>query len=207
MSYLLRNWDVVLNLVLQHVGMTGSALFIAAAIALPLGWALHPRPRLARAFTGCLGTIYTIPSIALIILLLPVFGLNARAVIAALILYNQVVLVRNVLAALDGIDPSVLEAARGMGMNSWQIIWRVQLPLALPVILAGVRVAAVVSVAIAAIGARFGAGGLGVLLFEGIAQAGRMDKIWVGALSAALLAGIISRGIKWIEHEALRYRR
>jgi osmoprotectant transport system permease protein len=206
MNYLLQNWDTVLGLVLTHIWITAAALLVAVVIALPLGWFLSYHKGLAGPVMGFLGVIYTIPSIALIILLLPFLGLNARSVIAALILYNQVVLVRNVLAGLEGIDPAVMEAARGMGMSRWQLAWRVQLPLALPVILAGVRVAVVVSVAIATIGARFGAGGLGVLLFDGIAQAGRMDKIWIGGLGVALLAAASSRGLKLIEDRALRYR-
>ena len=89
---------------------------------------------------------------------------------------------RNIVAGLTGIDPAIIEAARGMGMNTWQTWWRVQIPLALPVILAGVRIAAVVCIGIATIGAKFNAGGLGVLLFQGISQGGRADKIWAGAL-------------------------
>ena len=86
-----------------------------------------------------------------------------------------------------------------MGMNPWQMAWKVQFPLALPVILAGLRLAAVVAVAIATVGARFGAGGLGVLLFEGIAQAGRLDKIWIGGLGVALLALAVNHGLQALE--------
>lgn len=204
MQYLLNNWDVVLGLALEHLSLTVSALVISLLIALPVGWLLHSRPRLAGPVMGVLGILYTIPSIALIILLLPFFGLNERSVIVALILYCQVILVRNVITGLEGIDPAVMEAARGMGMNTWQLAYRVQLPLALPVILAGLRVAAVVAVAIATIGARFGAGGLGVLLFDGIAQAGRYDKIWIGTIGVGLLALAFSRGVWLVER---RFRR
>ena len=199
MNYLLNYWPLVLARLGEHIGLAGAALLLSALIALPLGWLLDRRPRLAAPVLGVLGVLYTVPSIAMIILMIPFLGLNARAVIAALVLYCQVILVRNVLAGLGGISPAVLEAARGMGMNRCEMAWKVQLPLALPVMLAGLRVAAVVAVAIATIGARFGAGGLGVLLFEGIAQAGRMDKIWIGSLGVALLALALNQGILAVE--------
>lgn len=199
MNYLLNNWPVVLTRLIEHMGLTVAALALASLIALPLGWLLHRRRRLAGLVLGVLGLLYTIPSIAMIIFLIPLLGLNARAVIVALVIYCQVILVRNVLAGLEGVSADALEAARGMGMNRWQIAYRVQLPLALPVILAGLRIAAVAAVAIATIGARFGSGGLGVLLFEGIAQAGRMDKIWIGGLGVALLALAINRGLLAVE--------
>ncbi len=198
MGYLNGNWPFVLGLIWQHILLTGGALLIAAVIALPLGWLLYARRWLVGPVLGVLGVIYTIPSIALIIFLIPFFGLNAQSVLAALVLYCQVVLVRNVLAGLEGIEPSVLEAARAMGMDFCQQAWRVQLPLALPVILAGARIAAVVSVAIATVGAKFGAGGLGTLLFDGIAQ-NRMDKIWLGAILVGLLALTINQGLGRLE--------
>lgn len=199
MSFFLNNIPTILRLAGQHLLLSLTPLFISTLIALPLGWYLQRHPRLAGPVLGFFGVVYTIPSIALMILLIPLLGLNQRTVIAALILYTQIILLRNVLAGLNGIDPAVMEAARGMGMNALQIAWRVQLPLALPVILAGVRLAAVVSIAIATIGAKFGAGGLGTLLFDGLAQAGRMDKIWIGALSVAALAYLFNDSLQRLE--------
>lgn len=201
MSYLLNNLPTIFNLLLEHIGLAVTALAVSILIALPLGWLLHRYPRLAGPVMAVLGTLYTIPSIAMIILLIPFLGLNARSVIAALILYCQVILVRNVLAGLEGIPPAVTEAARGMGMNDLQLALRVQLPLALPIILAGLRIAVVVAVAIATIGAKFGAGGLGTLLFDGIAQAGRMDKIWIGAVSVGLLSLAMNRALLSVERK------
>jgi osmoprotectant transport system permease protein len=194
----------MLRLLGVHVLLTLGALLIAALIALPLGWLLHQRRGLAAPVLGVLGIIYTIPSIALIIFMIPLFGLNARSVLAALILYCQVILVRNTLAGLDGVSPAVLEAARGMGMSPAQIALRIQFPLALPVILAGVRIAAVTSVAIATIGAKFGAGGLGVLLFDGITQ-NRSDKIVLGTVLVGLLALALSRGLLFLEQRIEKY--
>ena len=192
MNYLLNNFDTVLALTGEHLTMIGIALLISIVIALPLGVLLVRVPRLAAFIVGLLGILYTIPSIALLILLLPIFGLNQRTVIAALVIYTQIILVRNTITGLQGVPAVMLEAARGMGMNGWQRWWRVQFPLALPVILAGVRIATVVAIGIATIGAKFSAGGLGVLLFEGIAQ-NRYDKIVGGSLVIALLALVLNR--------------
>ena len=131
-------------------------------------------------------------------------GFNLIEVLVALVVYSQIILVRNVLAGLGTIDPTILEVARGIGMNPLQVAWRVQFPLALPVILAGLRVAAVAVIAIAAVGARFGAGGLGVLMFEGIAQAGRYDKIVAGGAMVALLALLANGGLRLAERAVRR---
>lgn len=199
MSYLFSYPEVVLGRMLQHAGMVLGAMAVALLIALPLGFWLQRHKKAAGAVLGVLGVLYTIPSIALMIFLIPIFGLNAWAVIAALVLYDQILIVRNVIAGLDGIDPAVLEAARGMGMRPLQVAWRVQLPLALPVILAGARIAAIVTVAVATLGAKFGAGGLGTLLFDGIAQSGRYDKIVLGALLVGLLAFALNRALLALE--------
>ncbi len=188
MSYIFKHPGTVWSLLLAHLGMTILTLAIAVLIALPLALLVTRYRWLDLPILGSLGVLYTIPSLALIILLIPIFGLNVRSVIVAMVMYTQVILVRSLVVGLQSIPPSVLEAARGMGMNLWQRWWQIQVPLALPIFLAGLRIAAVVAIATATIGAKFGAGGLGTLLFEGIAQAGRADKIWAGAIAVALLA-------------------
>jgi len=188
MSYILKHPGTVWSLLLAHLGMTILTLALAVLIALPLALLVTRYRWLNLPILGSLGILYTIPSLALIILLIPIFGLNVRSVIVAMVMYTQVILVRSLVVGLQSIPPSVLEAARGMGMNLWQRWWQIQVPLALPIFLAGLRIAAVVAIATATIGAKFGAGGLGTLLFEGIAQAGRVDKIWAGAIAVALLA-------------------
>jgi osmoprotectant transport system permease protein len=189
----------VILLLWQHLAITAIALAISLLIALPIGLLIYRSERVSVVVLGILGILYTIPSIALIILLIPIFGLEPQSVIAALVLYTQVILVRNLVIALRSIDAVILEAAKGMGMNAWQRWQRVQLPLALPVMIAGLRIAAIVSVGITTIGAKFGAGGLGVLLFEGIAESGRYDKIWAGAISVAVLALALNIGFLWLE--------
>jgi osmoprotectant transport system permease protein len=204
MSYIIKNPGTIGKLLLEHIQMTGLAVLIAVAIALPLAILVTRYRWLNVPVLGLLGTLYTIPSLALIILLVPIFGLNRQSVVVSMVIYAQVILVRNFAVGLLSIKPEILEAARGMGMNLWQRWWRVQVPLILPICLAGVRLATIVAIAIAAIGAKFGAGGLGVLLFDGVSQ-GRNDKIWAGAIVVAVLAFTINGillGLQWLSSPA-----
>jgi len=207
MSYIFKHPGTVWSLLLAHLGMTILTLAIAVLIALPLALLVTRYRWLNLPILGSLGVLYTIPSLALIILLIPIFGLNVRSVIVAMVMYTQVILVRSLVVGLQSIPPSVLEAARGMGMNLWQRWWQIQVPLALPIFLAGLRIAAVVAIATATIGAKFGAGGLGTLLFEGIAQAGRADKIWAGAIAVALLAFTLNGLLLGLERMASSAKR
>jgi osmoprotectant transport system permease protein len=207
MSYILNNPASIWALLLEHLYMTSLTLIIAVLVALPLALLIVRVRWLSIPILGLLGILYTIPSLALIILLVPIFGLNARSVIVAMVIYTQVILVRSLVVGLQSIQPAVLEAARGMGMNLWQRWWTVQVPLILPIFLGGLRIAAIVAIAIATIGAKFGAGGLGTLLFDGIAQAGRYDKIWAGTIAVSLLAFAINGlllALEWAANPARR---
>jgi osmoprotectant transport system permease protein len=200
MSYIVKNPGVVFGLLLEHLQMTSLAVVIAVAIALPSSLLVTHYRWLNVPVLGFFGTLYTVPSLALIILLVPIFGLSRQSVVVAMVIYTQVILVRNFLVGLESIQPEILEAARGMGMNPWQRWWWVQVPLILPICLAGVRLATIVAIAIATIGAKFGAGGLGVLLFDGVSQA-RNDKIFAGAIvvaALALLLNAILLGLEWL---------
>jgi osmoprotectant transport system permease protein len=204
MSYIVKNPGLIFGLVLDHLQMTGLAVLIAIAIALPLALVITHYRWLSIPILGFLGTLYTIPSLALIILLVPLFGLTRQSVVIAMIIYTQVILVRNFSVGLKAIEPAILEAASGMGMNVWQRWWQVQIPLILPIYLAGVRLATIVAIAIATIGAKFGAGGLGVLLFDGVSQ-NRDDKIFAGAIVVALLAFVLNGillGLEWLSSPA-----
>ena len=196
MSYILQNPDLVWELLLEHLQMTGLALGGAVLLAVPIAWIIYQWTWLQRPVMGILGVIYTIPSLALMILLIPLLGLSSTTAIVAMILYAQVILVRSILVGLQSISPATLEVAAAMGMSAWQCWWQVQVPLMSPVCLAGLRLATTVIIALGMIAAKFGAGGLGVLLFEGIAQAGRYDKIWAGTLVVSLLA-VICNGLLW----------
>jgi osmoprotectant transport system permease protein len=209
MSYILKNPQIVFGYLLEHLEMTGLAVLIAAVIALPLALLVTHYRWLNVPILGVLGTLYTIPSLALMILLVPIFGLNRQSVVIAMIIYCQVILVRNFSVGLQSIQPAILEAARGMGMNVWQCWWQVQVPLILPICLAGVRLATIVAIAIATIGAKFGAGGLGTLLFDGISQSGRYDKLWAGAIVVAILAFFLNGillALEWLSSPARKIR-
>ena len=120
MSYITKNPGIVWNLLLEHLQMTSFALLIAVLVALPLSLLISRYRWLSVPVLGTLGTLYTVPSLALIILLVPVFGLNSNSVVVAIAIYAQVILVRNITVGLQLIEPALLEAARGMGMNAWQ---------------------------------------------------------------------------------------
>jgi osmoprotectant transport system permease protein len=203
-SYLLNHPGLMWQLTQEHLAMVGMTLGTAVVLALPLALLIHQVRWLALPVMGILSILYTVPSLALIILLVPWLGLNARSVVVAMVIYTQVILVRHFCVGLRSVEPAILEAAKGMGMNLWQRWWQVQVPLMLPIVLAGLRLAAIVAIAIATVGAKFGAGGLGTLLFDGIAQAGRYDKIWAGSLAVGSLALLVNTALLSLEWAARR---
>lgn len=194
--YLIDNLPYVASLFGQHVLMVGVSLAVALAIALPLGVVCARVAQLRNIVLGVLGIIYTIPSLSLFVLLIPFTGLGLRPAVIALVAYAQLVLVRNVVVGLTGIDPAIVEAARGMGMTGAQILRQVELPLALPIMLAGVRVATLSIIAIATIAAFINAGGLGLLLFDGV-RSSNPEKIIAGAIAVSALA-IGANGLFWL---------
>jgi osmoprotectant transport system permease protein len=183
----------------QHIQLTSIALAIALLIALPLGWLLSRVRWLQTPILSVLGIIYTIPSLSLFVLLIPWLGLGSKPALVALVAYAQIVLVRNILLGINSIDPAIIEAAKGMGMSNWQRLIRIELPLALPLILAGIRIATLSIIAIASIAAYIGAGGLGQLLFQGVATGSR-PRIIAGSIALiglALLANLLFHAIEW----------
>ncbi|PYQ05135.1 MAG: hypothetical protein DMF83_16220, partial [Acidobacteria bacterium] len=172
LRFLAERRSELLLLTGQHVLLVLVSAGIAVAIGVPLGIALARRPRLARPVLALANLAQTIPSLALFGFLIPVpfiGGIGVRTAIVALVLYSLLPILRNTVTGIQQVDPAVLEAATGMGMTARQRLRLVELPLALPVILAGVRVAAVVSVGTATIAAAIGAGGLGTYVFRGLA--------------------------------------
>ncbi len=182
-----RNAGELWLLVRQHVGLVAVSTSIALSIGLPLGVVVARRPAWRGPVLGFANVFQTIPSLALFGLLIPVFGIGAWTAISALVVYALLPIVRNTYAGITGVDPAVREAGRGMGMTDRELLRLVELPLAAGVILAGVRVASVVSVGIATIAAAIGAGGLGVYIFRGVATVDD-TLILAGAVPAALLA-------------------
>lgn len=187
MNYFFSHLDIVWDLFKQHLELTFNSLGIALLIALPLGFLIAKYKPLHNPVTGVLGIIYTIPSLALYAALIPYTGLGVETAMIGLIAYAQMILVRNVVAAIKGIDPLMLEAARGMGMSKWQIILKIELPLSIPVILAGIRIATVSIISIGTIAAWIGGGGLGTLIFQGLNHQ-HTGKILAGTISIVILA-------------------
>jgi osmoprotectant transport system permease protein len=187
MTYLATHPGRVAALLGEHVVLVAVSLAIALAIALPLGVLAARNPRAGSVILGLAGVLYTVPSLALLAILVAVLGLGKVTAIVALVVYAQMILIRAIVAALRGIDPALIDSARGLGFTARQTLLRVEFPAGLPVMLGGVRVAAVSLVALATVAAWINAGGLGVLLFEGIST-NNPQKIVAGALAAAVLA-------------------
>jgi osmoprotectant transport system permease protein len=201
MRYLIDNFPLVAQLFGQHLRMTLIALGISLAIAVPVGVLLARVRWLRGPVLSLLGIIYTIPSLSLLVLLIPLLGLGLRSAVIALVAYAQLVLVRNILVGLAGVDPAIVEAARGMGMSGWQRFWRVELPLALPLILAGVRLATLSIIGIGTVAFLVGAGGLGKLLFEGVTTS-NPQKIVAGAVAVSALAVIANAILRLLERRS-----
>jgi osmoprotectant transport system permease protein len=186
-TYLAGHGARVADLLGQHVVLVLVSLAVALALALPAGIFAARNPRAGAAILAVAGALYTVPSLALLALLVAVIGLGKITAIVALVIYAQMILIRGVVAGLRGVDPALVDSARGLGFTARQTLVRVEFPAALPVMLGGVRVATVSLVALATVAAWINAGGLGVLLFEGIST-NNPDKIVAGALAAAALA-------------------
>ncbi|HTO77571.1 MAG TPA: ABC transporter permease [Thermoanaerobaculia bacterium] len=192
----------------QHVVLVLVSTALAVAIGLPLGIALTRRPKLAKPVLAAASVIQTVPSLALFGFLIPLpllGGIGARTAVTALVVYALLPILRNTYAGITSVDPATVEAATGLGMTRGERLRLVELPLALPVVLAGVRIAAVVSVGLAAIAAAIGAGGLGVLIYRGIATVDNR-LILAGALPAALLALVVDGALGWLERRDSSWR-
>src|ERR1700730_8830629 len=189
-QFLARHGDEILRATAEHIWLVGLTMLLAIAIGVPLGILVTRRPWLSKPILGGANVAETIPSLALFGFLLPVPWLGARAdrlAIAALTLYALLPIIRNTAAGIATVDPAVREAARGMGMTELQILFQVELPLSLSTVIAGVRIATVLTIGVATIAAAVGAGGLGEFIFRGLAMVND-QLILAGAIPAAILA-------------------
>lgn len=186
-NYNLSDPESIPNLFLKHLAFVGIILLISIAIAIPLGILVARYRRLYLPVISVSGLLYTIPSIAAFALLIPITGLTPATAIIPLVIYNQLVLIRNTAAGINGIDPLLIEVGRAMGMKSLQLLFRVTLPLALPVIVAGLRIATVTTIGIVALAALVGQSTLGDLIFQNLAVYDP-DAIAAGAILIATLA-------------------
>jgi osmoprotectant transport system permease protein len=208
-EFILRNWREVMALTGEHLLLVAVSTLIAVAIGLPLGLLLTRKARLKRPVLAVANILQTVPSLALFGFIIPlkyVGGIGWQPAVVALVLYALLPVIRNTVTGVEGVERSVREAAVAMGMTDRQILRQVELPLAAPVILAGVRVATVISVGVATIAAAIGAGGLGTLIFRGLRQYDNR-LILAGAIPAALLALAADAGIGLIESRLSARRR
>ncbi len=200
-EFMIQNREEVFRLTLEHLALVAVAMLIAVLIGVPLGIVIARRAALRHWVLGAANVVQTVPSLALFGFLIPVpliGGIGSRTAIVALALYALLPIIRNTYIGISGVDPAVMEAARGMGMTARQTLWQVQMPLATGVILAGIRVATVIAVGVATIAAAIGAGGLGMYIFRGVAMVSN-PVILAGAIPAALLAVLADVSLGWAE--------
>ena len=199
-----KNLHQVLFLTWEHIFMVALSLIIAMAIGVPLGVLITKKMNLAKRVINSANIIMTVPSIALFGLMMPILaligqGLGKGPAIIALVLYSQLPIIRNTYVAINNVPPSLRDAGKGMGMNRWELLKEVEIPIAVPVIIAGLRTAAVMNIGIATIAAYIGAGGLGVYIQQGIDRV-YPEMIISGAVLVSLLAIVIEGFMAGVEH-------
>jgi osmoprotectant transport system permease protein len=192
LQFLLNNVDRSIFLLIEHLCLVGSALMIAASIGIPLGILITRNETAAKGVINVANVLMTIPSIALFGMMLPVLsifnlGLGKVPAVIALVLYSQLPIIKNTYVAINSVPAAVVDAGKGMGMSKWQLMKEVQLPIAMPLIISGLRTAAVMNIGIAAIAAYIGAGGLGVFIQQGIDRI-HQEMIIAGAVLVSALA-------------------
>ena len=203
LQFMVDNFDEVMYLSWEHIWIVGIALLIATPIGIFLGIVITKHEQLASRVLNGANILMTIPSIALFGLMLPVLaivnmGLGKVPAVIALVLYSQLPIIRNTYTAIKNVPPSLVDAGKGMGMDKWKLLRELEIPLATPVIIAGLRTAAVMNIGIAAIATYIGAGGLGVYIQQGIARV-YPEMILSGAILVSLLAIIVDGGMALLE--------
>lgn len=201
--FVLDNIDDIIFRTGEHLSLIGVAIGLAIMVGVPLGIAITRRPRLAGVVLYIGAILMTIPSIAMFGLMIPILskvghGIGYVPAVIAVLLYSLLPIVRNSYTAINNVDPALREAAKGMGMSARQRLWRLEIPLAVPVIMAGVRSAAVLNIGIMAIAAYIGAGGLGVYITRGISQTDPRQLI-TGAIAISLLAIVVDLSLWWLQ--------
>ncbi|MBP0048271.1 ABC transporter permease [Marinobacterium sp. AK62] len=202
-DFLTGNIDLILKLTVEHLSLVAVAVGLATLTGVPIGIAITQNERVARVVLYLASIIITIPSIALFGIMIPILstigqGIGYLPAVIAVLLYSQLPIIRNTYTAINNVNPALREAARGIGMNPVQRLRMVEIPLAIPVIMAGVRTAVVMNIGVMAIAAYIGAGGLGVLISRGITQSDPRQLI-AGAIAVSILAVIADYGLLWLQ--------
>ncbi len=197
-AYLEKYPQKIIGPLLSHLEIVGVTLLLSLLFSSLIVAAVLRSRLLSQVAVGLMGAVYAIPSLALFALLIPFLGLGQRTAILVLTLYNQFILVRNILSGFRGVDPAVVESAVGMGMSPWRVFFKVRLPLAGPAILAGMKIAAVSTIGIATIAATINAGGLGQILFDGLRTRNTVKILWGALLSCglAVIANLLFSGLE-----------
>ena len=203
-SYILENYSTILFLTLEHLSIVSFSVGVAIFTGVPIGIYITRNKVLADKVLYVASIIITIPSIAMFGLMIPILSMVGQGIgfwpaVVAIFLYSQLPIIRNTYTAVNNIDPALREAAKGMGMSGMQRLWRVEIPLAVPVIMAGVRMAVIMNIAVATIAVYIGAGGLGTIINQGIASTNDTLLI-VGALMVSLLAIMTDYLFSIIQH-------
>jgi osmoprotectant transport system permease protein len=198
-EFMRQESDKLIAQTLTHIGLTFISLFFSILIGLPLGIFIARKKSLSGAVLGFAGVMQTIPSIALLGFLIPILGIGAKPAIFALFLYALLPIIRNTYTGITEVNPAVSEAAKAVGMSYWQVLFKVELPLAMPVIFAGIRTATVINVGVATLASLIAAGGLGEFIFGGISL-NNTNMILAGAIPSALLAIIFDFVLSQVQH-------
>jgi|SRR5690625_2421010 len=197
-NYFINNASNILSLVVEHLQITGTAVLVAILIGVPLGILINYYTVIADPILGIASVLQTVPSIAFFGLLIPLTGIGQRTAILVLFLYALLPIIKNTYTGVNEVSESMVDAGRGMGLTDFEILRLVELPQALPVIMAGIRVATVINIGTTTIAAYIGGGGLGELIFTGIAM-NRNEMILAGAIPAAILAVLADKLLGYIE--------
>lgn len=199
LSFMAGRWPQIMELTLEHLELVLLAVILAVAIGVSVGIIMHYYEPVARIGLAAAGVVMTIPSLALLVLFIPILGIGFRPALVGLVLYSLLPIMRNTYTGLRELDPAILEAARGMGLTEGRILLRIKFPLALPVIMAGIRTSVVMGVGVAAVAASITAGGLGEFIFRGISRS-NPRLVLTGAIMVAAIAIAADYILGWVEN-------
>jgi len=200
MEFFAEQGSALFTAIIEHIGLSLISLGLGILFAVPVGILLSQVPKVANVVIGIASVLQTIPTLALLALMVPLLGVGPIPSIVALFIYSLLPILRNTYLGMDGVDPNIIDAAKGMGMSTTQVIRKVQLPLAVPVIMAGIRLSAVYVIAWTTIAAYIGGGGLGEFIFNGLTTY-RQDLIFGGTIPVVIIAIVMDLIAGYLERK------
>lgn len=201
-AYLVKYYDQMIELLIQHTMLVFYSVAIALVVAIIISALSYKRKGLAVVLSTALNIIYTIPALALFAFLIRITGLGKTTAIIALVIYNQIILLKNIMSGLESIDSSVIESGTGMGLSDFQIFWKIKLPLAMPFIMAGLKLSVVTTVPMATLASEVGGGGLGIMIFDGMRRMFIAKIVW-GTILSTILAVLANEIFGRLENLAI----